>query len=236
MISVCMATYNGERYIKQQIDSILCQLEENDELIISDDGSSDRTLEIVEAYNDRRIKVFHHSSDSKLSGHKKATLNFENALSKAAGDYIFLSDQDDVWENNKVFECVRELQSHDFVAHNMSVVDDDNLLVSEKRYSASPLPKNWFSIVVKMNLWGCCMAFKKECLGYLLPFPSGVLAHDYWIAAMCIKNGSCSYSEIPLIKYREHLGSVSYKKYNSIFYKLKYRLDLFIEILRRKNR
>ena len=227
-----MATYNGERYIKQQIDSILCQLEENDELIISDDGSSDRTLEIVEAYNDRRIKVFHHSSDSKLSGHKKATLNFENALSKAAGDYIFLSDQDDVWENNKVFECVKELQSHDFVVHNMSVVDDVNLLVSEKRYSASTLPENWFSIVIKMKLWGCCMAFRKECLDYLLPFPSRIIAHDYWIAAMCIKNGLCGYIDVPLIKYREHFGSVSYKKRNSIFFKIKYRLDLLIEIIR----
>lgn len=108
MISVCMATYNGGRFIKEQIDSILPQLSQYDELIVSDDGSTDRTLEIIASYKDERIKVFHHQK----TGNKYyptlkvcySTNNFENALKQAKGDYIFLCDQDDIWEKNKVEE------------------------------------------------------------------------------------------------------------------------------------
>ena len=96
MISVCMAIYNGEKYIKEQIDSILMQLSNEDELVISDDSSNDRTLDIIAEYNDRRIKVLHHIPAIGNS-FVKAKANFENALSVAKGDYIFLSDQDDVW-------------------------------------------------------------------------------------------------------------------------------------------
>ena len=108
MISVCMATYNGERYIKRQIDSILYQLGEDDELIISDDGSTDRTLEIIKKYNDSRIKIYEHIKKAELSKVKKlrnfyyATSNFENALIHSRGEYIFLADQDDIWESEKV--------------------------------------------------------------------------------------------------------------------------------------
>ena len=95
MISVCMATYNGERYIKEQVSSIMQQLGENDELIVSDDGSSDSTLQVLDSFHDSRIKVF--------SGPRTGlTYNFENAIKNANGDYLFLSDQDDVWECNKV--------------------------------------------------------------------------------------------------------------------------------------
>ena len=95
MISVCMATYNGAQFIKEQIDSILCQLSTEDELIISDDGSTDETLSIINSYKDNRIKVFQHKA-AEGSAFIKATRNFENAMSHAVGDYIFLSDQDDM--------------------------------------------------------------------------------------------------------------------------------------------
>jgi len=84
-----MATFNGERYLKEQLDSILSQLGDEDELIISDDGSSDKTLEIIHAYKDKRIRFFHNRR-------KGIANNFENALSRARGEFIFLADQDDV--------------------------------------------------------------------------------------------------------------------------------------------
>mgnify|MGYP003392825684 CR=1 FL=1 len=96
MISVCIATYNGEKYIGEQIASILKQLNANDEVIISDDGSTDATLSIIKTFQDPRIRVI-------LGPQKHSpTLNFENVLHHAQGDYIFLSDQDDVWKTNKV--------------------------------------------------------------------------------------------------------------------------------------
>ena len=96
MISVCMATYNGEKYIELQLRSILPQLSEDDEVIVSDDASTDQTLDVVRRLNDNRIKIVHHETDHGY------TRNFENALKYAKGDYIFLSDQDDEWLPEKV--------------------------------------------------------------------------------------------------------------------------------------
>ena len=96
-VSVAMATYNGEKYLKEQIESILCNLNENDELVISDDGSTDNTKIIIENFqkNDKRIKLF----DGPKNGVKQ---NFNNAIEKCQGEYIFLADQDDVWLEGKV--------------------------------------------------------------------------------------------------------------------------------------
>ena len=102
MISVCIATYNGEKVLKRQIDSILSQLGDSDEIIISDDGSKDRTLEVLANYDDKRIKIFHHQKrpEDKHSAEIVAH-NFENAIEHAQGDYIFIADQDDEWHSIK---------------------------------------------------------------------------------------------------------------------------------------
>lgn len=234
MISVCMATYNGEKYIKEQLDSIISQLDSDDELLISDDGSTDNTISIIQSYNDSRIHILNHVPNSSYSGHEKVSSNFENALKNAHGDYIFLSDQDDIWCKDKVKKCVNEMQSSLFVVHNMKIIDENGNMVKNPRYNDNPLPKNWLAIVYHMRLWGCCMAFRKECLAFILPFPDRLLAHDYWLAALCIKKVRCSYIELPLINYREHSDSVSYKRHRSIFYKISYRFKLLFEIVGRK--
>ena len=89
--SVCMATYNGEKYIAAQIISILAQIGPDDELIISDDGSTDKTVEIIKTFRDPRIKLY---QDHVFRDPIK---NFQHALTKSSGRYIFLADQDDVW-------------------------------------------------------------------------------------------------------------------------------------------
>ena len=96
MISVCIATYNGERFIREQIDSILRQLSSDDEIIVSDDGSTDDTISIINSIDDKRIRI--------IEGPRKhsPTHNFECAMKEAKGYYIFLADQDDVWKPNKV--------------------------------------------------------------------------------------------------------------------------------------
>ena len=114
-ISVCLASYNGQLFIEQQIKSILAQLSEYDELIVSDDCSTDKTLEIVETLNDKRIKIF--------SGIRYGSpiRNFENALKHATGDVIFLSDQDDVWLPNKVKIMTSYFHQYDVVVSNCSI-------------------------------------------------------------------------------------------------------------------
>lgn len=111
LVSVCMATYNGGKYIKEQVDSILAQeFKENKdvemEIVVSDDGSTDDTLRILEAYRDERIKIFRHTNPTRkykyFNASRACSRNFENAMRHAEGDYIFLADQDDVWYPNKM--------------------------------------------------------------------------------------------------------------------------------------
>ena len=116
-ISVCMATYNGSQYIRDQIESILHQLSTNDELVITDDESKDDTLAIVESFNDERIKVF----KGPCKGHPR--YNFESGLMHCKGDYIFLCDQDDVWEPNKVSAFCNYLSEYDLVVSDCSVIN-----------------------------------------------------------------------------------------------------------------
>lgn len=127
MISVCIATYNGERFIREQISSIINQLGNEDEIIISDNGSTDSTIDIIKEIDDKRIKL--------IKGPKKKspTSNFENALMHAKGEYIFLSDQDDVWKDNKISICMQYLKHYDCVISDAEMVDE-NLNIIEKSY------------------------------------------------------------------------------------------------------
>lgn len=238
MISVCMATYNGERFIKEQIDSILPQLSTEDELIISDDGSTDRTLEIIASYNDKRIKVLHHKKNPEIAKIKHsrnfyyATENFENALKEARGDYIFLSDQDDVWMPNKVEICIEKLKESDLVMHNLSVFSDD-INKSFILYKINPIPKLWWKNLIKMNFWGCCMVLKKSVLDFAIPFPQNIIGHDYWISTIALRFFRVSYIPVSLILHRSYEGSVSYKAKNSFLFKMYFRCKIFFKILRK---
>lgn len=128
MITVCIATFNGEKYIREQLNSILFQLSLQDEVIVSDDGSTDNTISIIKSFNDKRIKiidgVYRHSP----------TLNFENALKEAKGDYIFLADQDDVWKDDKVKICLKWLQHYDCIISDAEVTDENLKITSPSLY------------------------------------------------------------------------------------------------------
>lgn len=117
MISVCIPTYNGEKYLKQQLDSILVQLEKNDEIIVSDDSSTDSTINLLKSYQDPRIRI--------LQGnlYKNPIFNLENALKHAKGDYIFTADQDDIWKNDKVKQMIQALQKYDLVVSDASIIN-----------------------------------------------------------------------------------------------------------------
>ena len=233
MISVCMATYNGARFIREQIDSILPQLGAENELIISDDGSTDGTLGILAEYAtaDARVKVLHHVSCSRYSGHERATANFENALRHASGEYIFLSDQDDVWHSEKVSVCIKELGKYDFVVHGMNRMDCQGKL--NKSGMSVHIPKNCVIHILRMRLYGCCMAFRRKLLSACLPFPKRLVGHDHWLSALAIRFCTVSCIQRPLINYREHPMSVSQNKKSSCLYKVSYRAALFFMIIRR---
>lgn len=204
MISVCMATYNGAHFIREQIDSILPQLSAEDELIVSDDGSTDGTLEILAEYvaADARVKVLHHIPHAEYSGHERATANFENALRNASGEYIFLADQDDVWLPEKVTVCMKLLESYDCIVHNYRVIDADGNLIEEAHFRKKPVHSHLLMNVADNHFRGCCLALKAEILKYALPIPPNVIGHDYWIGCLAAHYGAVHYEMKPLISSR----------------------------------
>ena len=237
MISVCMATFNGAEYIYDQISSIISQLSEDDEIIISDDGSTDSTLSIIKSFNDTRIKVLINEKKKFRSKHQTVTNNFENALKNAKGDYIFLADQDDIWRNDKVKVCLKYLINYDILLTNSEIIDYNGKSLNENLFKKNPLQSNFFSILYKMPFYGCCLCFKKSVLDLALPFPKKLLLHDNWIAfvALSRNKNKIKYIDQPLVYYRRHLQNVSGVSKNNIFFKISYRFTFLLELIKRIN-
>jgi len=227
-VSVCMAIYNGEKFIEEQISSILPQLKENDELIISDDGSTDNTLDLIYDINDKRIKV--HSSNG-----GNIVRNFENALKKASGDVIFLSDQDDIWYSNKVNIVLGFIKKYDLVFSNASVFSN-NLNQTKDLYVPGPERTGLLRNIIKNNYIGATMAFNKKVLDKALPFPKNIYMHDVWLGVIAEFVGKTYYIDEPLIYYRRHDNNASEtgeKSSNSLGKKIKMRLTLGVCLLSR---
>ncbi len=229
MISVCLATYNGEKFIGEQLDSILCQISEIDELIISDDGSTDDTINVINSYNDSRIKLFFNQ------GKHGYVTNFENALINAKGDYIILSDQDDVWMPNKVTIVSEKLKTHDLIMHDAEIVDGAGKRLGKTFYSIiGHKHTGFFANCLRPRFLGCCMAFNKKVLAKALPMNS--LDHDYWIGMLALCKFKVAFIDDKLICYRRHGGNVSStseKSTNSLYHKLSKRVKLICALVRR---
>ena len=228
MISVCIATYNGAKYIKEQIDSIITQLSEEDEIIISDDCSTDNTIEIINSFHDTRVKLYKNKLNKGFVG------NFENALSQAKGDYIFLSDQDDIWKSNKVRIVIKELQNCDLIVHNAELIDSTGNYLGKDYYSCLHNKTNFWTNLWKTRFLGCCMAFNRKVLESSLPFPNKIVAHDYWIGMYSLCKYQVKFIPDILLSYRRHGNNVSQsseKSNNSIYYKIFIkRLNLLVNL------
>lgn len=202
MVSVCMAVYNGELFLKEQIESILKQLTPKDELVISDDASTDNSLGIIASFQDKRIRVF---MNKKRLG---PIYNIERALSKSLGEIIFISDQDDIWLPGKVRTCSKELEKVDLVLH------DAFILKKGKRSLKTLFQTRGVHRGFLKNLWrnsytGCCMAFKRSVLESSTPFPEKIPMHDQWIGMCAEKSHSILFLHEILIDYRIHKNNVT---------------------------
>jgi glycosyltransferase involved in cell wall biosynthesis len=227
-----MATHNGAEYIKKQVDSILEQLGEDDELIISDDCSTDDTVKIVCEINDARIKVL---QNEKNIGY---TRNFEWVVSQAKGDIIFLSDQDDIWAKNKVIVSLGYLEKYDIIVSDATLIDENETIIGESFFNLRKPKRSIIGNIVKFGYLGCCMTFKKEVLKKACPFPknSKLCTHDNWIFLI----GCCffNYKILPekLMLYRRHTKSISsggLENTTSFGFKIKYRIYLIYNLLKR---
>lgn len=220
-----MATYNGEKYIKEQLVSILSQLEENDEVIVSDDHSTDKTLDIVKELNDSRVKVF-------LNENKNGLIyNFENAIKQAKGSYIFLSDQDDVWLPNKIALSLKGLEDNDVVVTNCMITNNNLNIINDSYFKFNNSRKGFLKNFYKTSYLGCCTAFRKELLSDILPFPANLYVyHDFWIGYIAEIKYKVQFIETPCLLYRRHNDNASptgSKSQQSLYKKLRSRFQLF---------
>lgn len=202
-ISVCLASYNGEKYIGEQLTSILKQLQEEDEVIVSDDGSQDGTLDVVRSFDDARIRIFENH------GEHGYTKNFENALKQASGDIIFISDQDDVWMDHKVQRCLEALKDHELVIHDAAMTDENLNVTAASHFDKYNVQDGFWNTFIRTRYTGACMAFTRKFLNRALPFPDKqkYCPYDYWLAYLGLYYGEAVVLHEPLILYRRHEGT-----------------------------
>jgi len=230
IISVCIATYNGDKYIKEQLDSILCQLTEKDEIIISDDSSTDKTVKIIKSYKDNRINILENKN------FKSPIFNFESSLKKAKGDVIFLADQDDIWRLDKVDVIKKYMQKYDLVLSDAIVVDASGKELHPSFYKLNKSKKGLINNLFKNSYLGCAMAFNRSILEKLLPFPKDIPMHDWWIGMVGEMCGETFFIEEKLISYRRHGNNISAtgeKSKYRLLTKILFRFKLIKNLIRR---
>lgn len=236
MISVCMATYNGEEFVIRQLETIVKQLVDEDEIIIIDDCSTDGTINLIKEKYGSRIQIVKNQVNS---GPIKS---FEKAVQMAKGNYIFLSDQDDLWLDNKVEMVMNSFQNEnaDIIVHDSVVVDGDlnRLSNSWNSLNKNNLQQGLIGNLKKNAYTGCMMAFKKEMVNLILPIPEKVEMHDQWIALVAImEHKKIIIIEEPLMKYVRHGGNVTAINKRTLKKQLKGRFNMLREILNyRRNR
>lgn len=219
-VSVCMATYNGEKYLAEQLDSILSQLGDDDEIVAVDDCSTDGTVEVLRQYAERdpRLQVIARQVNY---GYVRT---FEQAIRASHGRYILLSDQDDVWTDDHV-QILREVLGQDggAVASNLATLGGPAAIpgpYGQKDWSLTAASSNHNNrnvlgiLAGNMPYYGCAMGFRRELVeDGLLPFPAFLSeSHDLWIALYANLRGQMIHREERTVLRRFHADNASPSK------------------------
>lgn len=224
MISVIMTSYNGEKFISMQIESILKNLDSNDELIISDDGSKDDTINIIKKYQELDNRIKYHDGP-----HKGLNENIKFLLSKVKGDYIFMADQDDIWYQNKAKVCINYLLNTpniDMVHHNSNIIDSNGIESCDSLFKKLKMPRNNFEVFIHARGFGSMLCFRRRALNYIsIPIKNG---HDVGMIMCVMHQHRFAYIENQLMGYRRHDGNLSTFKKRNFLTIIKARYNLFI--------
>lgn len=213
MVDILLSTYNGEKYIRQQIDSILNQKYRNWDLIIRDDGSSDSTVSIIEEYVSSfpgRIKIV-----DKGTSNLGSSKSFERLLDFVKNDYFMFSDQDDVWRNDKIEKTFSEMRRIEIlygkemplmVCTDARCIDENGEEICSSFFESQKFvdtTSKEIDLLALNVVQGSTMLMNKKVLDYVRPFPKYVI-HDQWIAVITAHYGKVSYLHEQLLRYRQH--------------------------------
>lgn len=212
-ISVCMTTYNGEAYLKKQIDSVVDQLSENDELIVFDDCSTDGTWEILQRYDDSRVRRYRNARNV---GYIQ---NFENCFHLASNSVILICDQDDIWYFDKL-STVRKMYTENqdliLLISNMDLIDSNDALIKSEalphfRRGRNKLV-NTIQGFIRGRYYGCTMAIDRMTLLSALPLPRNHPSYDFYLGLVCELRGRVQALPNSLIAHRLHEKNQSLQK------------------------
>ncbi len=201
-ISFVLASYNGAAFIQEQLTSILALLDHNDEIVISDDGSTDETLARVRTVNDPRIRLL---PIGKRLGYQD---NFARAIAATRGTYIFFSDQDDICLPARIHLSLAALQRSACVCGDATVVDGMLSPIHESHfeYRRARFSLGW--LIARPSVIGATLACKRDFVLANLPFPHGV-PHDLWLSVQAARRNQLVVVRQPFILYRRHSDAVS---------------------------
>lgn len=251
-ISICMAAYNGEQFLGQQLDSIIAQSNQDWQLLIRDDGSDDNTLRIIKEYTDRLPDKIRLVADN--GSHLGASLNFGKLLEYADTDYIMFSDQDDVWLPNKIEVTLNAMKAAEqiypdkpiLVHTDLKVVDSESNAIANSLWCYQKLfPETGDSlnkIAAHNVVTGCTAMINKKARAVSVPVPPEAMMYDWWLALNVCRHGKVIYLSIPSVLYRQHsknrLGAQEARKIDIIHFlrklcHIKERLSAHYRMLKR---
>jgi glycosyltransferase involved in cell wall biosynthesis len=245
MIDILLSTYNGEKYIEEQIKSLLNQTYSNWFLKIRDDCSTDKTLDILykyaEIYKDK-IEII--DNEGRNLG---ATQSFAKLIEKSTSDYIMLCDQDDVWFNNKIELSLNSIQQKEnenlpntpiLFFSDLVVVDDDLYIINDSFWNYQKLkPKicsNYKKLLALNVVTGCTIILNRVSKQYILPIPEFLKSHDGWIAVNIAYYGKCYYTNEPTMYYRQHTSNAfGAREINASYFRSKIGLSYFNHLIKK---
>ena len=207
LVSIALCTYNGSKYLPVQLDSILNQTYQNTEIVIVDDRSTDSTYELLTSYQSKFPNIIRLYRNEWNLGFVK---NFEKAISLCQGSLIALSDQDDIWNPDKIAIQVENIKDNILIYHDSLMVNEEGVSLKKSisdlknMYSGgSPLPFLFNNCVS-----GHSILMKQELVIDILPFPTEIF-YDWWIAFKATQAGTISYLDETLVHYRQHEGTIT---------------------------
>ncbi|WGQ07993.1 glycosyltransferase family 2 protein [Pedobacter gandavensis] len=208
MISIALCTYNGEKHLHEQMDSLLKQDYPNLEIVILDDCSTDRTYELLLQYQEKYPQIRLNQNKENLGFNK----NFEAALLQCKGEFIAIADQDDIWEQDKISQLAAKIGDNLLIYHDSLLIDVDGQTAGRKTSNTHRFVKGQCASFLLYNncVSGHTCLMSKALLPHLLPFPEGIY-YDWWMAYTAACLGKIDYLDLALVKHRRHASSSTSK-------------------------